>query len=372
MPLRSPYYQVLMEGEDITRWVSAVTVIEDDRQADNVTLTIPDPRMIYADCLFEGTLIQIDLGYAEPNQHALILRAIVTKIDLSYPESGVPAVSLKGQDRSILMGLQEKKKRWRDMTVTAIVRKVGQDNGFTNVQAELNPDPLIRSKPINQDGKTDLAFLQDLAKSYHAKCFVELDEHGDEVLYFLPERRIVHLNRPDTLLLSYRMGPGSNLISFSPTFDGNSVDRPTQVADVDVRGNPIESRDKPAAQVAVWNLDEARMAQANRRDESTIRELYTVGAQRKRDLQPRFASRRPAVGEVTVDQAEVETTNDVTESRSLGMSASGTTFGNIWLRAKSNVQLSGLNERFNGKWYVSSVTHQINGSGYKTDFKCVR
>lgn len=372
MPLRSPYYEVLMEGEDISRWVSALTVVEDDRQADNVTLTIPDPRMIYADCLFEGTVVEIDLGYAEPNQHALMLRAIVTKIDLAYPEGGVPSVTLKGQDRSILMGLQEKKKRWRDMTVTAIVRKIGNDNGFTNIQAQLSPDPLIRGKPINQDGKTDLAFLQDLAKTYHAKCFVELDEHGDEVLYFVPERQIVRLNRPDTLLLSYRTGPNSNLISFSPTFDGNSIERPTQVADVDVRGNPIESRDKAPAEVPIWSLDEARMAQANRQDEGAIRTLYAIGAQRKRDLQPRLASRHPAVGEVTVDQAEVETTNDVSESRSQGMSASGTTFGNIWLRAKSNVQVTGLNERFNGKWYVSSVTHQIGGSGYKTDFKCVR
>ena len=54
------------------------------------------------------------------------------------------------------------------------------------------------------------------------------------------------------------------------------------------------------------------------------------------------------------------------------MSASGSTFGNIWLRAKSNVQIEGVSERFRGEWYVSSVTHKIDDSGYKTDFKCVR
>jgi phage protein D len=113
------------------------------------------------------------------------------------------------------------------------------------------------------------------------------------------------------------------------------------------------------------------MAQASPRDKTTIQNLYNIGAQRKRELQPKLAARQPAVGEVTVDQSEVETTNDVSESRSLGMSASGATFGNIWLRAKSNVQIQGTSERFDGKWYVTSVTHKI-GSGYRTDFKCVR
>ena len=371
MPVRTPYYQVLVEGEDISPWVSAIALVEDDRQTDNVSLTIPDPRMIYADCLFEGSVAEIDLGYAEPSQHALMLRAVITKVDLSYPENGVPSLTVKGQDRSIMMGLEEKKKRWKDLTVTAIVKQIAQANGFAKVEAQLDPDPKIERKPLNQDGKTDLAFLQELAKKYHAKCFVELDDKGQEVLYFLPERRIVTLNRPDTLVLSYKMGPNSNLINFSPSFNSNEVDRLKQVADVDESGNTIESRDKPPPPPQIWQLDQARMAQASPRDKTTIQNLYNIGAQRKRDLQPKLAARQPAVGEVTVDQSEVETTNDVSESRSLGMSANGATFGNIWLRAKSNVEIQGTSERFDGKWYVTSVTHRI-GSGYRTDFKCVR
>ncbi len=54
------------------------------------------------------------------------------------------------------------------------------------------------------------------------------------------------------------------------------------------------------------------------------------------------------------------------------MTASGTVAGTIWLRAKSNVLVAGASSRFNGRWYVTGVTHKIDGSGYKTDFKCVR
>jgi phage protein D len=369
--VRTPYYQVLLEKLDITPWVSSVSLVEDDQQADNVSITLPDPRMIYSDCLFEGSIVEIDLGYAEPNQHALMLRAIITKVEQTYPDSGVPALTLRGEDRSIMMGLVEKKAVWRNKTVTAIVKEIAGKNKLPKVQATLSPDPMVR-KPINQDGKTDLAFLQELAKTYHAKCFIELDEHGDEVLYFLPERRIVTLNRPDTLILQYRMGPGSNLITFSPSFDSSYIDRQKEVSDVDDKGKSVESQKKPPAEIEVWKLNEARMAQASSDDARIINSLYKVGVGRKQELQKALTTSKVSVGEVALDQSDVESRNDVSESRSLGMTATGSTFGNIWLRAKSNVQIQGVNARFSGQWYVSSVTHKIDGGGYKTDFKCVR
>jgi Bacteriophage probable baseplate hub protein len=379
MDVRTPYYHVTMGdervaqgGEDITPWVNSISVVEDDRQADNVSMTISDPRLIYADALFEGSWVEIDIGYAETNQHALMLRAMITKVELSYPESGIPALTLKGEDKSIVMGLEEKNKRWKDLTVTEIVRQIGTSHGFKKIETQLSPDPLIKSKPLHQDGKTDLAFLQELAKKYHAKCFVELDEQGEEVLYFIPERRIVRLRRPERLELRYRMGALSNLISFSPTFDSSYIDRLKEVADVDHHGKKIQNQEKPQTEIGVWDLDPARMAQANARDREKILHLYEQGAAQKRLLQQKLAARRATVGDVSPDQAEMESTNDSLESRRLGMSASGSTFGNIWVRAKSNVFIDGASERFNGEWYVSNVTHKIDSSGYKTDFKCVR
>lgn len=371
MPLRTPFFSVTLEGEDITSWVGSVSVTEDDRQADSVSLTIPDPRMIYADALFEGSSAEVDLGYAESNQHALMIRAIITKVELSYPENGVPALTLKGEDRSIEMGLVEKKRLWRDRTVTDVVNEIGGEYGFSSIEAQLSPDPQIR-RPINQDGKTDLAFLQELAEDYHAKCFVELNERGEEVLYFIPERRIVNLRRPERLVLRYRMGPDSNLISFSPSFDSSYIDRLKQLADVDAQGETVETAETAPPEVVVWELDPVRMARASSDDRGRIEALYAAGSSRKRALQELLTTRQAAVGAVAVDQEDMEATNDSLESRQLGMSASGTTFGNIWLRAKSNVVVEGANQRFNGEWYVSTVTHKIDGGGYKTDFKCVR
>lgn len=376
MGLRTPYYQVKMEGEDITPWISSVTVVEEDRQTDNVAIAIPDPRMIYTDALFEGSIVEVTLGYED--QHALMLRAIITKVELSYPENGVPSLTLKGEDRSILMGLKEKKKVWRDLKLSEIVRKISKseaDYGFKKVEVLLAFDPMIQSQPIHQDGKTDLAFLQELAEKYHAKCFVELDEQAQEVLYFVAERRLVELRRQDELVLSYRSGFNSNLMSFSPSFDSSYIDRLKEVSDIDSKGKKIatqKSQKKPLARDIIWELDKIRLAQANESDRTKIQLLYQKGKQRKQDLQEKLTTRQVTVGQVAPDQTELNATDDSLESHRLGMTANGSTVGNIWLRAKSNIVIAGVNERFNGRWYVPSVTHKIDTGGYKTDFKCVR
>jgi phage protein D len=299
-----------------------------------------------------------------------MIRAIITKVTLSYPESGIPTLTLEGEDKSIMMGLKEKKALWRNMTVTAAVRKIAGPY-FKKIQTTLSPDPPL-TPPVNQDGKTDLAFLQELAQKYHAKCFVELDEVEEEVLYFLPERRIVTLRRPETLILRYRCGPDSTLISFSPAFDSGYIDRLKEIKDIDDKGRNIKNKDKPQTDIVVWPLRDDVVGRANNTDRPIIRKLYDLGKASKIELQKTLTSKRATVGKVAANQTELDSENDALEGRRLGMTATGTTFGNIWLRAKSKLTIDGVNERFCGDWYVSSVTHKLDTGGYKTDFKCVR
>ena len=40
MDTRVPYFAVTIEGHEVTPWISAIQVAEDDHQADNVTLTV--------------------------------------------------------------------------------------------------------------------------------------------------------------------------------------------------------------------------------------------------------------------------------------------------------------------------------------------
>jgi len=376
MPLRSPYYSVKIEGVDVSTWISSVSVTEDDKQADSVQISIPDPRLIYADAIFEGSIAEVDIGYAEANQHALMIRATLTKVELSYPDGGVPTLTLQGEDKSIEMGYEEKNRVRHGKTVGAIVHAVADPYGFPGgVKVELNPDPRIGAGRVHQDGKTDLAFLQELAQRYFAKCFVELDEQGQEILYFIPERRVVRLRRPADLHLQYRMGPASNsinLINFSPKFETSYVDRQRQIADLDTNGRRVRSNNQPPSEVVVWRLDETRLGVASDADHKRIKQLYDRGSAKKRQQQAELERPRPGVGRVVPDQGDVDAQSLSLESRKLGMTASGTIAGSIWMRAKSNVLIDGASSRFNGRWYVNSVTHKVDGSGYKTDFKCLR
>jgi phage protein D len=370
LPARVPYFCVVIEGQDITPWVSSVQVVEDDRLADNMTITVNDPRMIYADALMEGCTAEIDLGYTEPGQHALLLRALITKVELSYPENGVSQLKIKGEDKSIEMGLVERKKNWTRTTVKGIVKEIAEPYHFAKVVANLSPDPRVTRE--NQDGKTDLAFLQELAKKYQAKCFVELNENEKEVLYFIPDRRILHLNRADKLVLRYRQGVGSNLTTFSPAFDASFIDRVKEVHDIDKGGQQVSTPPPPAAEVFIWQLAPDLSSRASRADLDRIEAMYQVGVRAREKLQQELAKPKPKTGAVAASQQQLDDKAGSLESRRLGMSATGTTVGSIWMRAKCNVSIVGVHERFAGDWYVTSVTHTIDTSGYKTDFKAVR
>jgi phage protein D len=370
LPARVPYFSVVIEGQDITPWVSSVQVVEDDQLADNVTVTVNDPRMVYADALMEGCVVEIDLGYNEPGQHALLLRAMITKVELSYPENGVPQVKIKGEDKSIEMGLAEKKKHWTRTTVNAIVKKVAKPYHFADVVANLDPDPQVMRE--NQDAKTDLAFLLDLARKYQAKCFVELNENDEEVLYFIPDRRILRLNRADKLVLRYRQGVESNLMTFSPAFDASYIDRVKEVNDIDEGGQQVNTPPPQPVQVFVWQLAPDLSSRASGADLDRIDALYDVGVRAREKLQQELAKPKAKTGAVAANQQQLDDKAGSLESRRLGMSATGTTVGSIWMRAKCNVSITGVHQRFAGDWYITSVTHTIDTSGYKTDFKAVR
>jgi Bacteriophage probable baseplate hub protein len=173
-------------------------------------------------------------------------------------------------------------------------------------------------------------------------------------------------------VLSYRRGPASNLVSFAPGFDQSLIDRPPQSRDIGADGNQIETQPQPPVESVTWDLDEARLAQANDSDRTAIRQLYSAGSSRSSTFRDRLSGARPTVGRVAADRDGIDSDNDALESRRLGMSANGSTFGNIWLRAKSKVTISGTSQRFDGDWYVTSVTHKIDSGGFKSDFKAVR
>ncbi len=372
MTLRSPYMSVHVEGEDISDWVEAVTVTEDDQEADALSLTIPDEFMVYADGIMEGSFVEVDVGYAAPNEHALLMRVILTKIEVDYPANGRATLRLKGEDRSIQMGLTERRKKWKGLTVTEIVREIGQRYTFADIVTELDPDPVIDGKPLHQDGKTDLAFLLDTARRYRAKCFVELNENAEEVLYFIPERRVLRARRLDRFPLKYRLGADSNLISFQPKFNGSYIDRLKETNDVDDDGEPFSSEEQPPYEEPAIVPDPVRLAQVSPADSRRVLALNAAGSARRTAFRAELAARRAAVGQVNRDRQDVEHSNIPLQSRQSGMAARGTTIGNIWLRAKSIAVAGGLNDRFNGEWYVHRVEHSIARQGFRTSFECVR
>jgi hypothetical protein len=175
------------------------------------------------------------------------------------------------------------------------------------------------------------------------------------------------------LLLRYRQGPTSNLLSFVPSFDGSYIDRFKQVNDIDDRGQTVSSRAPAPPDVRVWHLPPDLVGRATPADKDRIEALYRTGIAARDTLRKALGAPKPLTGKVApTTQQQLDDESRTLASRREGMSATGSTIGTIWLRAKCHVAISGVHERFAGEWYVTGVTHTVDSGGYKTDFKAVR
>ena len=300
-----------------------------------------------------------------------MLRASITKVELSYPENGVPQLKIKGEDKSIEMGLVEKKKNWTSTTVNAIVKKIAQPYHFADVVANLEPRPACDAREPGRQDRPRLPAGPG-AGSTTRSASSSSTRSSEEVLYFIPERRILHLKRADKLVLRYRQGVGSNLMTFCPTFDASYIDRVKEVHDLDQGGQQVNTPPPPPVDVFIWKLAPDLSSRASRADLDRVDGAVpgrgagqgeAPAAAGQAQAEDRCSRGHPAAARRQGRSAGV---------RRLGMSATGTTVGSIWLRAKCNVSITGVHERFAGDWYINSVTHTIDASGYKSDFKAVR
>jgi hypothetical protein len=73
---------------------------------------------------------------------------------------------------------------------------------------------------------------------------------------------------------------------------------------------------------------------------------------------------QPEAKEVALAQLETKALEFIT--------GRGSIIGNPNLKARMVIELKGLGRRFSGNYYVTSVTHTIDASGYRTDFEVKR
>jgi phage protein D len=93
------------------------------------------------------------------------------------------------------------------------------------------------------------------------------------------------------------------------------------------------------------------------------------------ELDQSFQEREEVVSDLPVNSVQEGTTlarEFLQENAKSMITGTGSTVGFPELRAGTAVNIGGLDELFNGRYFVTGTSHTIGGNGYTTQFQCRR
>lgn len=268
-----------------------------------------------------------------------IMRGYVREVRSEYPtDRGAAKVEVICQDASIALDRLHRRHVWgADASTTdqAIIGTIAQRHGL------LADCRSARSGVVHNQDSTDIRFLSRLARERGLEVRVQ-----SGTLYFGP----MDLDAPPQTTIKVYAGPETNCRSISIRDDGH---RPSRVAIDIARPGEAPRTEVVSSQLTRLGLDSTDAPRPGLEDF-----VWALRGEGSADVeQLRGIARQKA------DAASMKVTADG--------ELDGLLYGHV-LEASAPVALDGVGERHDGIWFVDSVTHQFDDSGYSQRFSLMR
>ncbi len=347
----APTFAILLAGTELRHGVTvdvlSLRVTETFNQADSFSFTVrdrhPQPGHFAGgslkwmdDQVFDQWKeVEIDLGYAGRRRRMLV--GEITSTSASFPQGGMPTLSVRGRSLYNRLQLDTRRKPFEAATDSGIAEEIAGALGLSSVV-----DVTTAEHPlVSPDGATYDAILRQRAERIGYEFTVK-----DHTLYFEEPR---YLSHPSPVLT---LEWGRSLTSFTPTLNVYHL-----LTKFTVR----------ATQTSQGGGKKALVGTARAGDERV--KLGKTAASK--------LARSREEEEKRTDVASQKEANDIAlarlEKSSLGfVTGNGSTIGNPEIEPRTVIELAGLGGRFSGPYYVTSVTHSLGGSGYRTTFEVRR
>ncbi len=373
------FYQVSVTAPgatyDLSSDLGSLTVEQRASQPAKVTIELNDPFKVFSHGLQEGMGLEVDLGTAE--DHGVVFQGRIYQANASFPETGVPSLTLQAYDGTMAMGLKARNRVFQDMALSDIVFAVVGDYSFPVTLVDVVGDPSFPGNGIRQREETDLQFLLRLG----AECgcaMASLPGDSGEELEFRAERILME-EEPEVILYYGRCDVEHRLLTFTPSSDVGQIQLPRVMSGIDyTTGERIDAR--PADDEDVEDLEdpfasENLSAFGDRYPDRADRlgELIDAAPAAHDEVETDLGTTtRAAVTTFTTPEDLAERLQNQFSSQRLGMHASGATPGNYRLRAQRTVGILDVGGHFSGKWFLTQVRHTVNRSGFRSEFECRR
>lgn len=353
----APSYQISVEGKKLEHGtnvdVLSVSVTDTIDRADSFTFTLrdrhPDPKRLFAggtelqwmdsDLFDEGNEVEIQMGYVGDLRP--MIKGKIKSVTCQFPESGQSTLQVTGY--SPLHDLQHKRRRepFESATDSEIAQEIASAAGL---KAQVDSTG-AKHQLFSPKGASLASVLLERAKRLGFEVATK-----DGALIF--QKPGYHANPSPVLTLEW----GRDLRSFSPRLSTHN-----QVTKVTVRGSQTTQGGGKEPVVGEAKAGDERVKMGKQTGSQAAKKVY-------------------GKHEVLIDDHNVENQADAND-RSLGtletrsmdyITGSGSCIGDPQIRARIMIELKGLGKRFSGKYYVTSATHTIDGSGYGTRFEVKR
>lgn len=231
----SCYWNVFINGKELDKarkeCIDSIDIVEQCDGSDTCTLVVNDPDFYFIEdnIFIEEATVKVEMGW-HGDTHRVTFAGYISAIDISFPDSGFPVLSIFCLDESHVMNRKKKKRSWDNVTRADVVKKIAQEYGFKCV---IESGYTFKTEDtISQSNNTDIEFCESLASEEREPFMCKLV--GD-TLYYVKKGIL----KEPTSTLYYKKFP-YDVVSFSPKINKETKQEEASSADINTNNKSVD------------------------------------------------------------------------------------------------------------------------------------
>lgn len=231
----SCYWNVFINGKEIDKsrkeCIDSIDIVEQCDGSDTCTLVVNDPDFYFIEdnIFIEEATVKVEMGW-QGDTHRVTFTGYISAIDISFPDSGFPVLSIFCLDCSHVMNRKKKKRSWDNVTNADVIKKIAQEYGFKCV---IESGYTFKTEDtISQSNVTDIEFCESLAGNERVPFMCKLV--GD-TLYYVKKGIL----KEPTSTLYYKKFP-YDVVSFTPKINKETKQEEVTSADINTNNKSVD------------------------------------------------------------------------------------------------------------------------------------
>ena len=367
-----PAFLIEIEGEslsksgsatcNVTQEIESFSFMDNEEEMDVLELRVSNRNLQFVDDpLFqEGNEIVARFGYV--GKLSPLKRAVIKDIDYDFPAKGAPSIRIKAYDKGFKLAGKENQKQWQrgggDISYSDIAKQIAEANGLRPVVTPTKD----RHQRVAQSNISDAQFLKELAAKARAKDGDGVTGYQfyvqDDELHFHPRA----LEAAPEHKLTYFTDTRGLLLSFNPSTQSQGA----KGAGVATKKVGVDPRKKAVVTHVADNQSTAERSTLGEKsylvDGNTGEGRYKE--QEAGEIIPAFERSEAFMQEPAQEPAQDAAEGKFKEAEMRQVEAKAKTIGIPSLAAKTNIEITGVGQKFSGNYYCTAVKHQFGKGGY--------